>query len=264
MQSLHRLALLGLALGSAACAQLGRGVTYQTFRASFDPCPAAQSAGARIVKDGPLRFLEARRPQAIAQVLYFHGVGKGACDRLSLIKPLQDMGCDVLLGEYPGFDGEGVAREKDMLENALALRDRIVSERPDLPLIVFGESLGTAVATYLAAQRPCDALVLQSPFTSVTEVGQYSYAMIPVKLFMDDSFPSKDWAPRVQAPVLAFCGSIDWVVPPQFSHRQMKNFKVPTELVEFKGAGHETMIEREGPRYFQAFKKLVNQVALCE
>src|SRR5689334_152890 len=148
LQGIHRRALLSLAALCAACAPIGRAVTYQSFRAQFAPCPDAVSAGA-VIHPGPgPRYIEARRPGALAQVLYFHGVGKGACQRSNLIAKLGSMGCDVILGEYPGFDGAGDANEAAILQSALELRDKMAAEHPDLPLVIYGESLGSAVATY--------------------------------------------------------------------------------------------------------------------
>ena len=98
-------------------------------------------------------------------------------------------------------------------------------ERPGLPLLLYwriprhgGRHL-RGVTPWLRRLGAARALRFGAG------VGEASYAMLPVNLFMTDHFPADTWAKKVTAPVLAFSGTRDWVVPTRFSRKQMKNFR---------------------------------------
>jgi uncharacterized protein len=86
-------------------------------------------------------------------------------------------------------------------------------------VVYFGESLGAAIATALAAEHPPAALVLRSPFSSLSDVGQYHYPALPVGLLLRDRFESLTEIQRVAVPTLMIAGDRDGIVPLEQSRR---------------------------------------------
>ena len=265
MQRIHRAALLAAAcLGLQGCGGLSRFLVYQRSFSHFSPCPEASLSGARFVQDQGLRYIHATVTHPKALVLFYHGVGNGSCERAEIIKPLLADGCDVALAEYPGYAEDGETNEALILANSLALRDKLAREHPGLPLILYGESLGTGVATYVAQQRGADGLILQSPYTSVEDVGASTYWYRPVRTILTEKYMAKDWAKGVASPVLAFYALDDWVIPNRFSIAQAANFSGPVQLEALPDAGHNSMRRRQKERYYGAVARFIDKVALCQ
>lgn len=252
------------ALALQGCGGFSRFLLYQRSFADFSPCPEAEKAGASFVDDKGLRYIYAAVKTPKALILFYHGVGNGSCERAEIITPLLAQGCSVALAEYPGYAEKGETSQALILENALAVRDRLAKEHPGLPLILYGESLGTGVCTYVAQKRGADGLILQSPYTSVEDVGASTYWYLPVRSIMTEKFPAKEWAQGVSSPVLAFYALDDWVIPNRFSLAQVKNFSGPVTLEALEDAGHNSMRSRQKKRYYEAVERFVNQVALCQ
>ena len=151
-----------------------------------------------------------------ATVLIFNGNAGHRAARAPLARVLADRGFAVMLFDYRGYGGNpGSPTERGLATDARAARRHLLS-REDVDqerLIYFGESLGAAVALELAVEHPPAALVLRSPFASMTEIGKLHYPFVPVGLLLADRFPSIDRAPSLEAPLLVIAGDRDDIVP---------------------------------------------------
>ena len=79
--------------------------------------------------------------------------------------------------------------------------------------MLFGESLGGAVLTRLATERPVGGLVLRSPFTSLADVGARAYPFLPVRMLLRERYPLREQVHAVRVPVAVVAGAADEVVP---------------------------------------------------
>jgi fermentation-respiration switch protein FrsA (DUF1100 family) len=165
-------------------------------------------------------FVPARAPDPVAAVLVLHGNAGHRADRAPLAAALAARGFSVLLADYRGYGGNpGRPSEEGLAADARAAREYLLA-RPDVDpsrLIYFGESLGAAVALELAIEHPPAALVLRSPFASLTEVARMHYPLLPVDLLLRDRFPSIDRAGRLRCPLLVVAGQLDEIVPAEQS-----------------------------------------------
>jgi pimeloyl-ACP methyl ester carboxylesterase len=121
--------------------------------------------------------------------------------------------------------------------DAMAARDDVDRER----IVVFGRSLGTAVAVYVAAQRPVAAVVLASPFDSLAAVGRVHYPFLPVSLLLRHRFDAAALATRAQMPLLAVVGDGDAIVPPARSRALFEAWAGPKTWRVVGGAGHDDL-----------------------
>ena len=149
-------------------------------------------------------------------VLVLPGNAGSRLDRVPLARALAAAGFDVLLLDYRGYGGNpGSPTEDGLAADARAAHHHLVAERGVRPdrLVLLGESLGAAVATRLARERPVAALVLRSPFTSLADVGARHYPFLPVRVLLKDRFPVRDTVGAVTVPVHVVAGGADEVVP---------------------------------------------------
>jgi len=191
----------------------------------------------------------------IATVIVFNGNAGSRSNRLLLGTALAEAGFAVLLFDYRGYGGNpGSPSESGLAADARAAADYLKSRGvPDQDRVVyFGESLGAAVATGLAAEEPPAALVLRSPFPSLADVARVHYPWVPVSLLLRDRYPVRSQIGRVDSPVMIVLGTDDEIVPPELSRAVFDAASDPKTLVTIEGAGHndlellvgEQMIER--------------------
>ena len=155
-------------------------------------------------------------------VIVFNGNAGNRSHRVPLASALHRYGLQVLLIDYRGYGGNpGTPSQSGLAADSRAARAYLAG-RADVDasrLVYFGESLGTAVAVDLAVEHPPAALVLRSPFTSMSDVGQYHYPFLPVRLLLRDRFATIGQIQRVQMPVLVIAGGRDRIVPVESSRR---------------------------------------------
>lgn len=178
-------------------------------------------------------------------LLYFHGNGGGIDIRTGRIKPLLDMGYGVLLAEYRGYGGNpgkptehGLYADADAYFKWLTTQEGITDDR----IVVYGESLGTGVATYLASKHwNIHGVILDAPFTSLADVAQSSMWFVPVKLLMIDRFSSIKRIQSVNSPLLVLHGEKDRVVPVRLGKKLYEAANEPKELKLYPTGGHSDL-----------------------
>lgn len=174
-------------------------------------------------------------------VIVFNGNAGNRALRAPLADALSRSNLAVLLFDYRGFGGNpGSPTEEGLKNDARAALD-YVSSRPDVDrarIVYFGESLGTAVAATLAVDYPPAALILRSPFTSMTDVGRHHYAFLPVRWLLRDRYATIDRIARVKAPLLVIGGDADTIVPIALTRRLYEAAVDPKSLLIISGADH--------------------------
>jgi uncharacterized protein len=137
--------------------------------------------------------------------VYFHGNGGSLSWREERFRDLIDDGSGLVALSYRGYGGSsGRPTEKGLIEDAKATYAFATARYPAERLVLWGESLGSALAVALAADNRVGCLVLEAPFTSAVDVGAQHYWFMPVRLLMRDQFRSDLRIGKVRAPVLGF------------------------------------------------------------
>lgn len=147
----------------------------------------------------------------------------------------------LLLMNYRGYGrSEGTPSEKAMVSDALEILDAALRRTDVDPsrVILMGTSLGSGVATQVAAGRTVRALVLVSPYDSIAEVAAAIYSWLPVRWLVRHPFDSAARAPRIRAPALFVSGTADTLVRPAHTKRLASLWGGPVETLELEGAGH--------------------------
>lgn len=183
-------------------------------------------------------------------LLYFGGNAERVeYNRAPLARALP--GRSLYLPAYRGYGAStGQPSEKALLADALALFDEVRRRHPQGRIAVMGRSLGSGVASHVAAHRPVERLVLVTPFDSLAAVAQAHYPWLPVRWLMHDVYPSTDHLPRYPGELLILRAGQDVVVPPRHTDRLIAALPRAPRVVVFARAGHNDL--SDDPRYWQA------------
>jgi fermentation-respiration switch protein FrsA (DUF1100 family) len=202
-------------------------------------------------------------PGANRSLLFLHGNAGNASHRLPNAADLAALGADVLLLDYRGYGlSEGRPDEKGVYADARAGLEHLQIGRafPLGRIVVFGRSLGGAVAVDLAADRPLAGLILESTFTSIAEMARAAVG-IPLGGLIGRRFPADEKIARVRCPILFFHGSRDRIVPFELGRRLFEAAPEPKAFETIAGAGHNDTTLVGGAGYYRRIGRFLDQVA---
>ena len=154
-------------------------------------------------------------------ILFCHGNTGNISHRFETIDMLHLMGFSVFIFDYRGYgQSEGHPSEQGTFLDAKAALAYLIQQRgvPENEVIIFGRSLGGAIATWLSSQSNAKALIIESSFLSIPELGQQHYPLLPIKLIASIRYDSKQHIQNVQCPILVIHSKDDEVIP--FNHGQ--------------------------------------------
>lgn len=208
----------------------------------------------------------AQEPLAKAWVIFLHGNSATVASRVNIhhYEQLRKLGLNVLAPEYHGFAGvEGTPSEAAMEGDARAAYQllHVQLRVPARRIIVYGWSLGSAVAVDLASRVNAAAVILEGAPASIADVGQERYPYFPVRWLIRNPFESIAKIGRVHAPVLFLHSAGDEIVPIEQGQRLFAAANEPKRFVTVHG-GHVYASERD-PTFFPAIRTFLAQYALC-
>jgi pimeloyl-ACP methyl ester carboxylesterase len=209
-------------------------------------------------------FVPASRASCNPTVLVAGGNAGHRGLRAPLAAALHAAGLGVLLLDYRGYGGNPGAPSEQGLAADVRAAHRFLTVDEAIPadqLLYFGESLGAAVVTELAAEHPPAALVLRSPFRDLAAVAQEHFPFLPVRWLLRDRFPVADTVAAVRVPTLVIYGSADTVVPPEQSRAVADGAGGPVEILVLPGADHNDRILLDGPELIGAVTSLAERVS---
>jgi len=178
-------------------------------------------------------------------ILFFHGNGGSVSSRRGKILQIMDKGYGVFMVGYPGYGGSEGSPSEDTFIDAAKLSFSYLIDAGIVPsdIVIYGSSLGTAVAVQLAAEHVARALVLEAPMSSVLEIAQSQYPYLPVELLLKDSFMTVDFIGRVHFPLLVVHGTADAVIPISSGQKLFEMANEPKVFHPVKDAGHNNLYD---------------------
>lgn len=207
---------------------------------SLSECYLVNQPQISYIEKSSVRYLRTNKKNTLASLIVFHGNASTACHGVHYIQEFSKEPIDIILAEYPGYSGdEGELSEENLLKNSQQLFDLISKDGKQI--FLYGESLGTGVATYLAANNKVDGLLLNSPYTSITDVAKIHYPFLFVSWLNKNHFESKKWAKKVKVRPIIFQGTHDQVIPIENIELQRKNFASEPMYFPIKNGGHNDL-----------------------
>ena len=199
-------------------------------------------------------------PAGRPTILYTHGNGGHIGYRAERAGLLSAAGYGVLLLEYRGYGGNPGAPSEEGFHADAEAGLAFLAGQGVVPgrVILYGESLGSAVAVRLAAATaargaPVAALVLEAPFTSIAEVAQHHYPYVPARHLVKDRFDAVSRIASVKTPLLVLHGERDDVVPIGFGRALFEAAAEPKRGWFPADADHATIFDAEAFGVVQAF-----------
>lgn len=177
-------------------------------------------------------------------VLYLHGNGGNIGHRVEMIRNFHDLGLNVLIFDYRGYgESSGSPGEEGTYRDATAAWRHLTESRriPATSIVFFGESLGGAVAAWLAERHQPGALVLYATFTSVADMARALYPFLPARLIARLDYDTRAALARVTCPVLIMHSSEDEIVP--YAQGEILHATAPGQksLVTLRGSHNDAL-----------------------
>lgn len=148
----------------------------------------------------------------------------------------------ALLVNYRGYGkSTGTPGEKEFFSDALAIFDEIQKRYSPHTLFLMGRSLGSGVASYVAAQRKVSGIILITPFDSIASIAQRQYPFLPTGKLLRHPFHSTQYAPHFTAPVLVIYGGRDTIVLPEQTEKLLEYIPGKPEVLFIAEAEHNNI-----------------------
>ncbi len=176
-------------------------------------------------------------------IVFFHGNAGHIGHRAGKVRPFLDAGYGVFLAGYRGYGGnDGAPTEAGLYADARAALDAVAAAQ-DGPPVLYGESLGSAVAVQMATERPARAVILEAPMSSAVDVARQRFPIYPVALLIKDHFDSAAKIGAVTAPLFVVHGERDTIVSVSLGRRLVEAAPAGTVAHFIDEAGHNDLYQ---------------------
>lgn len=206
-------------------------------------------------------FMPSPRPSGLT-VLMLHGNAGNISHRFEKYAVFHQLGWNVFAPDYRGYgNSAGEPDEAGLYLDARAAYRYLMEQRGVDPhkLIVYGESLGTAIAIDLLSEVAAAGLVLEEGFTSAPDAGQEIYPFLPVRWLMRSRYDSLSKIGRIRARLLIFHSREDEFFPIRHAQKLLEAAPSPKELVELHG-GHNDAFIQSGEIYQNALRRFADSL----
>ena len=209
-----------------------------------------------------------RNPEARTWVLFLHGNSATIASRVNIARyrELRALGLSVMAPEYRGFAGlPGEPSEGSLGGDARVAFEYLTTTLHVSParVVIYGWSLGSAVAVDLASQVREAAVVLEGAPASLVAIGQRDYPMFPIRLLMRNPFESIRKIERLDAPVLFLHSPEDDIIPIGEGRRLYEAASAPKRFVEVRG-GHVDANEKDASVFFGSIRSFLEEHRLLD
>jgi len=192
-------------------------------------------------------------------VLFFHGNAGNISHREESIRIFHNIGLNVFIFDYRGYGkSRGSPSEKGLYLDARAAWNYLLEQKKTKPenIILFGRSLGGAVATRLATQVKSAGLILESTFTSARDMAKMIMPVLSYLIVLRYQFNSSDHIKNINQPLLVLHSPQDDIIPYKLGVRLFENASEPRTFVKMTG-DHNTGFLVSQPEYERALKNFI-------
>jgi len=198
-------------------------------------------------------------------LLFFHGNAGNISHRIESIQIFHRLGLSVLIMDYRGYgQSGGRPSESGTYLDAEAAWRHLVQSHGLAPrdIVVFGRSLGAAIAAHLARELEAGpaALILESAFTSAPDMAQEAYPILPARWLARFRYATREYVQEVKTPVLVIHSEDDEIVPFHHGKAVFDAAPEPKQLLALEG-GHNTGFMESARRYSRGLDEFLTQAA---
>lgn len=203
-------------------------------------------------------FIPAEEQRGV--LLFCHGNAGNISHRLESIRIFHDLGLSVLIFDYRGYGGsEGSISEEGTYLDAEAAWEYLVEERHIDPseIILFGRSIGGAIAAQLATRKEAGGLILESSFTSITDLGAQLYPYLPIRLLSRYHYDTSSYLQQINIPLLVIHSPDDEIIPFTHAKALYEIANEPKELMKITG-DHNAGFYLSGEYYINGIDRFLS------
>lgn len=205
---------------------------------------------------GKIHAIKLKADSSLGVILYFHGNLDNLSRWASIVEPLMKYNYDIVALDYRGYGKSyGKRTSEFMYQDAVEVYDEISLQYDTKEIVVFGRSLGSTFATYVASQRESSLLILETPFYSMTSIVEHFYPFLPAHHFLKYRFPSYAFIEKVKTPAIFLQGNADLIVPYE-NALSLYHLAPNAKWVHFEGGGHNDLSNY--PLYWETLDSLFN------
>jgi fermentation-respiration switch protein FrsA (DUF1100 family) len=205
-------------------------------------------------------FVPATTPRGT--LLFSHGNAGNIAHRLDSIRQFHSLGLNVLIYDYRGYgESEGRPTEAGTYLDVKAAWDYLLGERRISPqqIVIFGRSLGAAIAADLASQQPSAGVILESAFTSVPDMAASLYPWLPVRLLARYRYNTLDKIERINSPLLLVHSREDEIIPYAHGEQLFAHANEPKQFLELRG-GHNDGNHVSHDIYMETLQQFLEEI----
>jgi uncharacterized protein len=194
-----------------------------------------------------------------ATLLFLHGNGGNISHRLDKLWMYNQLGLAVFIIDYRGYGlSKGSPSEQGTYLDAEAAWNYLTNQKqiPASDIIIYGESLGGAVASRLASRVEAGALIVESVFSSIADIGKHYYPYLPVSLIARYKYPVADYIQEVLYPVLVIHSPADEIIPFEMGKKVYEAANQPKDFLEITG-DHNGGFLHSGDRYINGLDRFI-------
>ncbi|MBE15703.1 MAG: alpha/beta hydrolase [Cytophagaceae bacterium] len=197
------------------------------------------------------------QPQPKGVILYFHGNAGNLARWGELVQPLVAMNYAVIVMDYRQFGkSSGALSQESLYQDALQWYAFAKAQYDNTPITLYGRSLGTTFATYVASKNEGERLILETPFYSIANEAKSRFPFLPVDALVKYPFPTYSFINEVTAPITIVHGTADGVVDYSHGKRLYEHINSDQkELITIPEGGHNNLSDY--PTYQQALYEML-------
>src|ERR1043166_2965944 len=203
-----------------------------------------------------------RAKEPIASAVFCHGNTGNLTTVAELIPYLLEAGYNVLFFDYRGFGrSTGYASIAGVVADGVTAARHHEKIRPkELPAVLYGYSLGGAVAAQVIRHHPFDGLILHSTFTSLPDIARVTWPRLPLHLLAGDFFDTVAVMKKIRVPVLILHGTADEVAPCWMAHTLYDACKAPKRIYTVAGGLHKDLYVREAGALVRTITEFIHEL----
>ena len=195
--------------------------------------------------DGIINTLHFKADSSKGLIIYYHGNAGNLAGWGHVNEDLVPLGYDLAIMDYRGYGkSQGSRSPKNMLSDALEVFDHYQKNYPSYQVVLYGRSLGTGIAAYVASKREVDKIILETPYHNFTSLVQSHVPVFPASPVLRYKFNTAKYLENNDKPVFIFHGTDDRVVPFK-QGRKLYNQLGPESatFIEIQGGHHNNLSE---------------------
>lgn len=199
---------------------------------------------------------------AVGSLLFCHGNGGNITWRPDSLKQFNSIGLNTFVFDYRGYGKSGgTLSEEGTYLDAKAAFDWLKNKTPNVPVILFGRSMGAAIATDLSLKVKAEALIFESGFCSIPEIGKRYFPFLPIRLLGRIRYDNLDKIKRIKIPLLVLHSPDDDVIPYEHGKAVFNAAPQPKQFFDLSGT-HNGGHFNDEQTYLHALRKFIDEFVL--